>query len=100
MKRAYGDWRKESLKSWGSELKRFAIKAEQQFEDIPGVNMALLIDAVELLCSGVYDAFAIVSSGGYAPWPSSCVNRVYPCSVLEIKRHRRPFTAPAMSSCF
>ena len=28
VKRAYGNWRKENLKGWESELKRLAIKAE------------------------------------------------------------------------
>ena len=30
VKRAYGNWRKGSLKNWENELKRLAIKAEQQ----------------------------------------------------------------------
>ena len=32
VKRAYGNWRKGSLKNWENELKRLAIKAEQQFD--------------------------------------------------------------------
>ena len=30
VKRAYGNWRKDSLKNWENELKRLAIKAQQQ----------------------------------------------------------------------
>lgn len=71
VKRAYGNWKKESLKNWESELKRLAIKAEQQFDYVPGKNatdMALVIDAVNLLHKRLYDAFVIVSSDSdYTP---------------------------------
>ncbi|MBQ9412837.1 MAG: NYN domain-containing protein [Oscillospiraceae bacterium] len=65
VKRAYGNWRKDSLKSWESELKRLAIRAEQQFDYTTGKNatdIALTIDAINLLHRDIYDAFVIVSS--------------------------------------
>lgn len=64
-KRAYGNWRKDALKNWESELKRLAIKAEQQFDYTAGKNatdIALVIDAVTLLHRNLYDAFVLVSS--------------------------------------
>lgn len=71
VKRAYGNWQKECLKNWGSEIKRLAIKAEQQFDYVSGKNttdIALVIDAMELLYSEKYDGFAIVSSDSdYTP---------------------------------
>ncbi len=71
VKRAYGNWKKEVLKNWESELKRLAIKAEQQFDYVSGKNatdMALVIDAVNLLHKGLYDAFVIVASDSdYTP---------------------------------
>lgn len=71
VKRAYGNWRKGSLKNWENELKRLAIKAEQQFDYVAGKNatdIALAIDAMELLHTGRFDAFAIVSSDSdYTP---------------------------------
>lgn len=71
VKRAYGNWRKESLKNWEDESKRLAIKAEQQFDYVTGKNatdMALVIDTIELLYSNIYDAFVIVSSDSdYTP---------------------------------
>lgn len=71
VKRAYGNWRKESLKNWEVEIKRLAIKAEQQFDYVTGKNatdMALVIDTIELLHSNIYDAFVIVSSDSdYTP---------------------------------
>ena len=62
VKRAYGNWRKDTLKNWENELKRLAIKAEQQFDYVSGKNttdMALVIDdytplAINLHESGVY----------------------------------------------
>ena len=71
VKRAYGNWRKEGLKNWEPEIKRLAIKAEQQFDYVSGKNatdMALVIDTIELLYSNIYDAFVIVSSDSdYTP---------------------------------
>lgn len=71
VKRAYGNWRKEALKNWEPEIKRLAIKAEQQFDYVSGKNatdMALVIDTIELLYSNIYDAFVIVSSDSdYTP---------------------------------
>ncbi len=71
VKRAYGNWKKEYLKNWEEELKRLAIKAEQQFDYVTGKNatdIALVIDAVNLLHKGLYDAFVIVASDSdYTP---------------------------------
>ena len=38
VKKAYGNWRKDSLKNWEPELKRLAIRAEQQFDYVTGKN--------------------------------------------------------------
>lgn len=65
IKRAYGDWSKESLKNWKDSLNRFGIKAEQQFNYTSKKNstdMALAIDALDLLYQSSYDALALVSS--------------------------------------
>ncbi len=65
VKRAYGNWHKETLKHWEDELNRLAIKAEQQFDYTVGKNatdMALVIDTITLLHRNIYDAFVIVSS--------------------------------------
>ena len=71
VKRAYGNWKKNALKNWEGELKRLAIKAEQQFDYVSGKNatdMALVIDTMDLLHRESYDAFAIVASDSdYTP---------------------------------
>lgn len=71
VKRAYGNWKKDVLKPWEENLKRLAIKAVQQFDYVAGKNatdIALVIDAVNLLHTGIYDAFVLVASDSdYTP---------------------------------
>lgn len=71
VKRAYGNWKKENLKNWEDEIKSLAINAIQQFDYVAGKNatdMALVIDAMDLLYRGMYDAFVIVASDSdYTP---------------------------------
>lgn len=65
VKRAYANWRKDSLKNWEPKLKLLGIKAEQQFDYVTGKNtsdIALIIGAMQLLNQSIYDAFVIVSS--------------------------------------
>ena len=64
-KKAYGDWSSEKLKNWKDVLNELAIQPVQQFSYTSGKNssdIALVIDAMDLLYSGKYDSFAIVSS--------------------------------------
>ncbi|MGX8703747.1 MAG: NYN domain-containing protein, partial [bacterium] len=71
VKRAYGNWKKEELKNWPDEINKLAIRAMQQFDYVAGKNatdIALVIDALDLLYTGNYDAFALVSSDSdYTP---------------------------------
>lgn len=65
VKRAYGNWTKSILKNWDSGMKSLAIKAMQQTDYVKGKNttdIALTIDVMDLLHSGKYDGFALVSS--------------------------------------
>ena len=65
VKKAYGNWKKPELKNWEAEVKRLAIKTEQQFDYVSGKNttdIALTIDALDLLHENMYDAFVLVSS--------------------------------------
>ncbi|AET67572.1 hypothetical protein Desor_1954 [Desulfosporosinus orientis DSM 765] len=71
VKKAYGDWKNPLLKNWEDELKQLAIKPEQQFAYTKGKNatdIALVIDAMDLLYTNIYDAFVIVcSDADYTP---------------------------------
>ena len=65
IRRAYGDWGSASLKGWKDKLHDFAIRPIQQFSYSAGKNatdIALVIDAMELLYTQELDAFCIASS--------------------------------------
>lgn len=65
IRRAYGNWKKAALHGWEERLHEFAIRPMQQFDLTKGKNasdMALVIDALDLLYTDRPDAFAIVSS--------------------------------------
>lgn len=65
IKRAYGDWSSEYLKNWKVSLNELAIQPIQQFAYTTGKNStdaSLIIDAMDLLYSNKFDAFALVSS--------------------------------------
>lgn len=64
-KRAYGDWSSEYLKNWKTVLNELAIQPMQQFAYTTGKNStdsSLIIDAMDLLYTEKYDAFALISS--------------------------------------
>jgi uncharacterized protein (TIGR00288 family) len=65
IRRAYGDWAKAALKGWKDKLHAFAIRPVQQFSYSAGKNatdIALVIDAMELLYTQTLDAFCLASS--------------------------------------
>lgn len=65
IRRAYGDWASAGLKGWKDKVHEFAIRPIQQFSYSSGKNatdIALVIDAMELLYTQKLDAFCIASS--------------------------------------
>ncbi|WOX06340.1 NYN domain-containing protein [Microbulbifer pacificus] len=65
IKRAYGDWSSDNLKNWKKSLNELAIQPVQQFAYTTGKNStdaSMIIDAMDLLYSKRFDAFALVSS--------------------------------------
>jgi uncharacterized protein (TIGR00288 family) len=65
IRRAYGNWKKSELKGWEDVLHEHAIRPIQQFDYSKGKNasdMAMVIDALDLLYTDSPDAFGIVSS--------------------------------------
>jgi uncharacterized LabA/DUF88 family protein len=65
VKRAYGDWTGTSLRGWKDQLLTQSIQPIQQFAYTSGKNAtdaAMVIDAMDLLYSGRFDGFCIVSS--------------------------------------
>ena len=65
IRRAYGNWTKHGLNGWQERLLEFAIRPMQQFDYSKGKNasdMAMTVDAMELLYTERPDAYGIVSS--------------------------------------
>jgi uncharacterized LabA/DUF88 family protein len=65
VKRIYGDWTSPSLKSWKGCLLNHSITPIQQFAYTSGKNStdgAMIIDAMDLLYTGRFSSFCIVSS--------------------------------------
>jgi len=65
VKRIYGDWTSNNLRSWKEKLLQYAIQPIQQFSYTTGKNAtdsAMIIDAMDLLYSEKLNGFCIVSS--------------------------------------
>ena len=65
VKRIYGDWTLPHLKGWKEHLLQYSIQPIQQFGYTSGKNStdsSLIIDAMDLLYTGKFDGFCIVSS--------------------------------------
>jgi len=65
VRRIYGDFSSTRLRSWADILQKFAIDPYQQFSYTTGKNasdIALVIDAMDLLHSRRFDGFCLVSS--------------------------------------
>jgi hypothetical protein len=65
VRRIYGDFSGTRLASWNAAVGRHAIQPRQQVACVPGKNssdIALVIDAMDLLHRGDMDGFCIVSS--------------------------------------
>lgn len=67
IRRAYGNFAKGNLARWDTITNKFGIRPHQQFDISKGKNatdMAMTIDAIDLLYQGKVDGFGIMSSDG------------------------------------
>lgn len=65
IRRAYGNWKSNNLKGWEAILLEHAIQPIQQFDLTKGKNatdIAMTIDAMDLLFTKQLDAFGLVTS--------------------------------------
>lgn len=65
IRRAYGNWASTNLKSWATIIQDYAIQPIQQYDLTKGKNatdIALTIDALDILYTKDIDAFCLVSS--------------------------------------
>ncbi|QSB43814.1 NYN domain-containing protein [Altererythrobacter sp. FM1] len=65
IRRAYGNFAKQGLSKWDRITNKYGIRPQQQFDISKGKNatdMAMTIDAIDLLYQGKVDGFGIMSS--------------------------------------
>lgn len=65
IRRAYGNWAKPALSNWNKITHRYGLQPMQQFDLTKGKNatdIAMAIDAIDLLNAGKVDGFGIMSS--------------------------------------
>ena len=65
LRRVYGDWSKSNLDGWKAYLLSAGLQPVQQFACTTGKNatdIAMVIDAMDLLATGRFDGFCLVSS--------------------------------------
>ncbi len=65
IRRAYGNWKSSNMQGWEAQLHPYAIMPVQQFSYTSGKNatdIAMVIDAMDLLYTKTIDAFALMTS--------------------------------------
>ncbi|SIO51690.1 OST-HTH/LOTUS domain-containing protein [Rhodovulum sp. ES.010] len=65
LRRVYGDWSSDRLKPWAEKVMALGLVAHQETANTKGKNasdIGLVIDAMDILHSGRFDGFVLVSS--------------------------------------
>lgn len=65
LRRVYGDWSSEQLRGWVETVREHGLVAHQETANTKGKNasdIGLVIDAMDILHSGRFDGFVLVSS--------------------------------------
>ena len=65
LRRVYGDWSSDRLNSWKKEVVQLGLVATQETANTTGKNasdIGLVIDAMDILHTGRFDGFVLVSS--------------------------------------
>ena len=65
LRRVYGDWSAERLRPWAEQTRSLGLVAHQETANTKGKNasdIGLVIDAMDILHSGRFDGFCLVSS--------------------------------------
>jgi len=99
VRRAYGNWKKPGLAAWENALHEYAIQPVQHFDLVKGKNasdMALLIDAMDILYTKNIGTFCLVSSDcDFTP----LVNRLRAEGRRVIGFGEKKASAPFVNSC-
>ncbi len=65
LRRVYGDWSSERLRGWSDNVRALGLVAHQETANTKGKNasdIGLVIDAMDILHTGRFDGFVLVSS--------------------------------------
>ena len=65
LRRVYGDWSSGALQNWAKEVRSHGLVAHQETANTKGKNasdIGLVIDAMDILHTGRFDGFVLVSS--------------------------------------
>ncbi|MBK1637153.1 NYN domain-containing protein [Rhodovulum adriaticum] len=65
LRRVYGDWSSDRLKPWAGKVLELGLVAHQETANTKGKNasdIGLVIDAMDILHSGRFDGFVLISS--------------------------------------
>ena len=96
VRRIYGDFSGPHLKSWADILQKHAIDPYQQFAYTKGKNasdIALVIDAMDLLHSGRFDGFCLVRPTAILRGlRHACASKAPTSTALARRRRRRAFS--------
>jgi len=99
VKRIYGDWTGAGLKGWKDVLLQYSIQPIQQFLYTKGKNAtdsAMIIDAMDLLYTGKFDGFCIVSSDSDF---TKLASRIRESGLLVFGFGEQKTPAPFVSAC-
>jgi len=99
IKKVYGDWSQDNMKGWKEQLKMFAVRPVQKFAYVKGKNatdIALIIDAMDILHSGKIDGFCLVSSDSDF---TGLANRVREDGLFVIGIGREQTPKPFVTAC-
>ena len=67
VRRIYGDWTRKALSAWKESAREHGFRLVQASSHVPGKNttdIALVIDAMDILRDGQVDCFCLVASDG------------------------------------
>jgi hypothetical protein len=102
VRRIYGDFSGTRLKGWAEVLSTYAIIPHQNFANTAGKNasdIALVIDAMDLLHTGRFDAFCLVSSDSdFTRLAARIREQESTFMALESGRRLKVFGKPASAS--
>lgn len=99
IRKAYGNWKSDNLKSWEAVLHEYAIQPIQQFDITKGKNatdIAIVIDVMDTLHTKSVDVICIASSDGdFTP----LITRILAEGKLAIGIGEKKAASPFVNSC-